>query len=232
MRKRSKLYRARLAAIDSQKAYSVAEGMAALKKMPACKFDESVEVACRLGVDTRQSDQVVRGAVSLPHGTGKSLRVVVIASGDAAEAAQAAGADIVGYEELLERIKGGWLEFDIMIATPAAMQKVRTLGKVLGPRGLMPNPKTGTVTDDTASAVKEAKAGRVEYRADKGGCVHVPVGKLSFPAENLAANAMAVLHAIMRARPATTKGSYLLSATASSTMSPGVHLDIRELVKA
>ena len=206
--------------------------MAALKKMPACKFDESVEVACRLGVDTRQSDQVVRGAVSLPHGTGKSLRVVVIASGDAAQAAQAAGADIVGYEELLERIKGGWLEFDIMIATPAAMQKVRTLGKVLGPRGLMPNPKTGTVTDDTAAAVKEAKAGRVEYRADKGGCVHVPVGKLSFPADKLAENAMTVLHAIMRARPSTTKGSYLLSATASSTMSPGVHLDIRELVKA
>ncbi len=232
MRKRSKLYRARLAAIDSQKAYSIAEGMAALKKMPACKFDESVEVACRLGVDTRQSDQVVRGAVSLPHGTGKSLRVVVIASGDAAQAAQAAGADVVGYEELLERIKGGWLEFDIMIATPAAMQKVRTLGKVLGPRGLMPNPKTGTVTDDTAMAVKEAKAGRVEYRADKGGCVHVPVGKLSFPADKLAENAMAVLHAIMRARPSTTKGSYLLSATASSTMSPGVHLDIRELVKA
>jgi len=232
MRKRSKLYRARLAAIDSQKAYSIAEGMAALKKMPACKFDESVEVACRLGVDTRQSDQVVRGAVSLPHGTGKSLRVVVIASGDAAQAAQAAGADIVGYEELLERIKGGWLEFDIMIATPAAMQKVRTLGKVLGPRGLMPNPKTGTVTDDTAAAVKEAKAGRVEYRADKGGCVHVPVGKLSFPADKLAENAMTVLHAIMRARPSTTKGSYLLSATASSTMSPGVHLDIRELVKA
>ena len=232
MRKRSKLYRARLAAIDSQKVYSIAEGMAALKKMPACKFDESVEVACRLGVDTRQSDQVVRGAVSLPHGTGKSLRVVVIASGDAAQAAQAAGADIVGYEELLERIKGGWLEFDIMIATPAAMQKVRTLGKVLGPRGLMPNPKTGTVTDDTAAAVKEAKAGRVEYRADKGGCVHVPVGKLSFPADKLAENAMTVLHAIMRARPSTTKGSYLLSATASSTMSPGVHLDIRELVKA
>ena len=232
MHKRSKLYRARLAAIDSQKVYPVAEGMAALKKMPACKFDETVEVACRLGVDTRQSDQVVRGAVSLPHGTGKSMRVVVIASGEAATAAQAAGADHVGFEELLERIKGGWLDFDIMIATPAAMQKVRTLGKVLGPRGLMPNPKTGTVTDDTAAAVKEAKAGRVEYRADKGGCVHVPVGKLSFPADKLADNAMAVLHAVMRARPATTKGTYLLSATASSTMSPGVRLDIRELAKA
>ncbi len=232
MRKRSKLYLARLAAIDPQKTYPVTEGMAALKKMPVCKFDETVEVACRLGVDTKQSDQVVRGAVSLPHGTGKTMRVVVIASGEAATAAQGAGADHVGFEELLERIKGGWLDFDIMIATPAAMQKVRTLGKVLGPRGLMPNPKTGTVTDDTAAAVKEAKAGRVEYRADKGGCVHVPIGKLSFPAEKLADNAMAVLHAVMRARPATAKGSYLLSATASSTMSPGVRLDIRELVKA
>ena len=232
MRKRSKLYKARLAAIDTQKTYPIAEGMSAIKKMPACKFDETVEIACRLGVDTKQSDQVVRGAVSLPHGTGKSMRVVVIASGDAATAAQAAGADHVGFEELLERIKGGWLDFDIMIATPAAMQKVRTLGKVLGPRGLMPNPKTGTVTDDTAQAVKEAKAGRVEYRADKGGCVHVPVGKLSFPAEKLADNAMAVLHALMRARPATAKGVYLLSATASSTRSPGVRLDIREVVKA
>ena len=232
MRRRSKLYRARLAVLEPQKLYPLAEAMATLKKMPACKFDETVEIACRLGVDTRQSDQVVRGAVSLPHGTGRTVRVVVIASGEAAQAAQQAGAAEVGFEELLERIKGGWLDFDVMIATPAAMQKVRTLGKVLGPRGLMPNPKTGTVTDDTAAAVKEAKAGRVEYRADKGGCVHVPIGKFSFPAEKLVENAMAVLTTVLRARPATVKGVYLLTVTVSATMSPGIQIDLREIVKA
>jgi len=158
--------------------------------------------------------------------------VVVIASGDAAEAAQKAGADEVGFEELLERIKGGWLDFDIMVATPAAMQKVRTLGKVLGPRGLMPNPKTGTVTDDTASAVREAKAGRVEYRADRGGCVHVPIGKLSFPPEKLAENAGVVLQVLAKSRPAAVKGTYLLSTTVSTTMSPGIRLDYRISEKA
>jgi len=232
MPKPSKLYRARLAVFEPLKTYLLPEAMAALKKMPLCKFDESVELACRLGIDPRQSDQVVRGAVSLPHGTGKKVRVVVIASGEAAQAAQQAGADEVGFEELLERIKGGWLEFDVMIATPAAMQKVRTLGKVLGPRGLMPNPKTGTVTDDTAAAVKEAKAGRVEYRADRGGCVHVPVGKLSFPPDKLVENSTAVLHAILRARPPTVKGTFILSATVSATMSPGVKIDLREINKA
>jgi len=232
MRRRSKLYRARLAVLEPQKLYPLADAIIMLKKMPACKFDETVEIACRLGVDTRQSDQVVRGAVSLPHGTGRTVRVVVIASGEAAQAAQQAGAAEVGFEELLERIKNGWLDFDVMIATPAAMQKVRTLGKVLGPRGLMPNPKTGTVTDDTAAAVKEAKAGRVEYRADKGGCVHVPIGKFSFPAEKLVDNAMAVLTTVLRVRPATVKGVYLLTATVSATMSPGIQVDLREIVKA
>lgn len=232
MRRRSKLYRARLAVTEPQKLRPLADAMATLKKMPACKFDETVELACRLGVDTRQSDQVVRGAVTLPHGTGKTVRVVVIASGEAAQAAQQAGANEVGFEELLERIKGGWLDFDVMIATPAAMQKVRTLGKVLGPRGLMPNPKTGTVTDDTAAAVKEAKGGRVEYRADKGGCVHVPIGKFSFPPEKLVENAMTVLTTLLRVRPATVKGVFLLTATVSATMSPGIQIDLREIVKA
>lgn len=227
----SKLYKARLALFDRQKFHALAEAVQVLKKMPACKFDETVELSCRLGVDTRQSDQVVRGAVSLPHGTGKTVRVLVVASGDAAVAAQQAGADFVGFEDLLEKVKAGWLEFDIMIATPAAMQKVRTLGKVLGPRGLMPNPKTGTVTDDTAAAVREAKAGRVEYRADRGGCVHVPIGKLSFPADKLAENAAVVFHAVLRARPATVKGIYLLTATVSATMSPGIRLDAREFAK-
>lgn len=226
-----KLYTARLAVVDRQKFHPLSDALQVLKKMPVCKFDETVELACRLGVDTRQSDQVVRGAVALPHGTGKKVRVVVIASGEAAQAAQQAGADLVGFEEVLERVKGGWLEFDIMIATPAAMQKVRTLGKVLGPRGLMPNPKTGTVTDDTAGAVREAKAGRVEYRADRGGCVHVPIGKLSFSAEHLRENASAVLQALLRARPAAVKGSYLVTATVSATMSPGVRIDVREFAK-
>lgn len=232
MSKRSKLYQARAALLDRAKSYPLAEAMQLLKTMPACKFDETVELACRLGVDTRQSDQVIRGAVSLPHGTGKTVRVVVIASGDAAEAAQKAGADEVGFEELLERIKGGWLNFDVMIATPAAMQKVRTLGKVLGPRGLMPNPKTGTVTDDTGAAVRDAKGGRVEYRADRGGCVHAPIGKLSFTPEKLAANAAVILQVIAKSRPAAAKGTYLLSTTVSTTMSPGIRIDYRISEKA
>jgi len=232
MSKRSKLYQARAALLDRAKSYPLAEAMQLLKKMPACKFDETVELACRLGVDTRQSDQVIRGAVSLPHGTGKTVRVVVIASGDAAEAARQAGADEVGFEELLERIKAGWLNFDVMIATPAAMQKVRTLGKVLGPRGLMPNPKTGTVTDDTAAAVRDAKGGRVEYRADRGGCVHAPIGKLSFAPEKLAENAAVILQVIAKSRPAAAKGTYLLSTTVSTTMSPGIRIDYRISEKA
>lgn len=232
MSKRSKLYQARAALLDRAKSYPLAEAMQLLKKMPVCKFDETVELACRLGVDTRQSDQVIRGAVSLPHGTGKTVRVVVIASGDAADAAQKAGADEVGFEELLERIKGGWLNFDVMIATPAAMQKVRTLGKVLGPRGLMPNPKTGTVTDDTAAAVRDAKGGRVEYRADRGGCVHAPIGKLSFTPEKLAENAAVILHVLAKSRPAAAKGTYLLSTTISTTMSPGIRIDYRISEKA
>jgi len=230
--KRSKLYRARLACFDRAQIYSNADGIAALKKMPVMKFDETVELSFRLGIDPRQSDQIVRGAMVLPQGTGKSQKVVVIAEGEFAQRAKDAGADEVGYEELLQKIKGGWLDFDVLIATPSAMKEVRTLGRVLGPRGLMPNPKTGTVTEDTATAVKEAKAGRVEYRCDRAGVVNVPVGKLSFTAEALLENVEAVLATILRARPATTKGIYLKSMTLSSTMSPGIRLDVKVAAKA
>lgn len=232
MSRRSKLYRARLASVDRQKTYPLDEALQVLKSMPVCKFNETVELSLRLGIDARQSDQAVRGVQLLPRGTGKSSRVVVIAEGPAAEQAKQAGADEVGADELLERIKGGWLDFDVMIATPDAMRKVRTLGRVLGPRGLMPNPKTGTVTEDPSAAVREAKAGRVEFRSDRGGCVHVPIGKLSFDAAALSENAMTVIQAILKARPPTTKGAYLLSLGVSATMSPGVKVDVRSVTKA
>ena len=226
MKHRSKLYRSRCENLDRSKSYLFEEGVKLLKSMPTAKFDETVEMAFVLGIDPRQSDQIVRGAGVLPRGTGKTQKVVVVADGDAAAAAQAAGADEVGYQELLQKIKGGWLDFDILIATPAAMKEVRTLGRVLGPRGLMPNPKTGTVTDDTATAVKEAKAGRVEYRCDKAGCVMMPVGKLSFDAEALLDNMDTAFRTILKARPAAVKGQYMRAATLCSTMGPGIPLDV------
>jgi len=229
---RSKLYRARLESFDRQKTYPVEEAVRLLKAFPPCKFDETDELAFRLGVDPRQSDQMVRGAVALPNGTGKKVRVAVIASGEAAVAAKEAGADEVGFEELIKRIEDGWLEFDVLITTPAAMKNLRSLGRVLGPRGLMPNPKTGTLTDDTGKAVREAKAGRAEYRTDKGACVHVPVGKRSFEAPALLENVNAVIAAILRAKPASTKGTYVLNLTISSTMSPGIRVDLRSVMKA
>ena len=231
--KRSKLYRSRLEKVDRTKYYSLEEAVAVLKSMPSStKFDETVEVSFRLGIDPKQSDQMVRGAMVLPQGTGKEQRVVVVAEGEFALKAKEAGADEVGYEELIQRMKGGWLDFDVLIATPAAMKEVRTLGRVLGPRGLMPNPKTGTVTEDVAAAVKEAKAGRVEYRCDRGGCIHVPAGKLSFSSDRILENLKAVLATILRARPAAAKGVYLKSWTLSSTMSPGIRLDAKVGAKA
>ena len=231
--KRSKLYRSRLEKVDRTKFYSLEEAVEVLKSMPSStKFDETVEVSFRLGIDPKQSDQMVRGAMVLPQGTGKEQRVVVVAEGEFALRAKEAGADEVGYEELIQRMKGGWLDFDVLIATPAAMKEVRTLGRVLGPRGLMPNPKTGTVTEDVASAVKEAKAGRVEYRCDRGGCIHVPAGKLSFSSDRILENLKAVLATILRARPAAAKGVYLKSWTLSSTMSPGIRLDAKVGAKA
>lgn len=229
---KGKLYRARLEMFDRDKQYPLEDAVGILKGMPTAKFDETVEISFRLGIDPRQSDQIVRGAMVLPKGTGKTTKVVVVASGDEAQQAKDAGADEVGFEDLVERIKGGWLDFDVMIATPAAMKVVRTLGRVLGPRGLMPNPKTGTVTDDTAAAVAQAKAGRVEFRCDKGGCVHVPVGKISFAAEDIVENADSVVQTILRARPAVVKGIYVQKITVSTTMSPGIRLDVKSVTKA
>jgi large subunit ribosomal protein L1 len=221
----SKRYDAASAKIDAEKPYTVEEAMSTLKAMPAAKFDESVDLSFRLGVDPKHADQMVRGAVVLPHGIGKSVRVAVFAKGEKEREAREAGADVVGAEDLVERVQGGFMDFDTTIATPDLMGQVGRLGKVLGPRGLMPNPKLGTVTFDVGRAVREAKAGKVEFRVDKAGNIHVPVGKRSFSAEKLTANAMALIEAIVRAKPAAAKGTYLRTLTVSSTMSPGVKID-------
>ena len=228
----SKLYKSQLLAYDRTVKYGPQQAFEMIKNMPHVKFNESVDVAFKLGVDPKKSDQTVRGAVPLPKGTGKKVTIAVVADGNSATQAKEAGAEYVGFDDLIEKIKGGWLEFDVLIATPEAMKQVRQLGRVLGPRGLMPNPKTGTVTDDCGAAVREAKAGRVEFRADRGSCVHVPIGKIDFSAADLNENFEAVFRALMRAKPATAKGVYMVSCTVSSTMSPGVKLDIRELVRA
>ncbi len=223
-KKRSKRYRAALEKV-ADKAYSLQEAVSLIKTLPATKFDQTVTLSFRLGVDPRQSDQMVRGTTPLPHGSGKSVRVLVFAQGQAAEAAREAGAEFVGYEDLLKKVQEGFQDFDVAIATPAAMTEVRKLGKVLGPRGLMPNPKTGTVTDDTAKAVKEVKAGRVEFKLDKNGNIAVPFGKFSFSEEALNDNGTTVIEAIVKARPATAKGTFVTNITLSATMLPGLKLD-------
>jgi large subunit ribosomal protein L1 len=217
------------AVLDRTREYSIEEAVEVLKKLPAARFDETVDVSLRLGVDPKHADQMVRGAVVLPHGIGKAVRVAVFAKGEKEREAREAGADVVGAEDLVERIQGGWMEFDSTIATPDLMGQVGRLGKVLGPRGLMPNPKLGTVTFDVGRAVREAKAGKVEFRVDKAGNVHVPVGKRSFPAGELVANALALLDAIVRAKPAAAKGQYLRSVTLSSTMGPGIKVDAQRV---
>ena len=227
----SKLYKSQMAAFSRDNKYTLAEAIEILKSMPHPKFDETVELAIKLGVDTRKSDQTVRGAVALPRGTGKPVKVAVVADGAQAEEAKAAGADYVGYEDIVAKIKDNWTEFDVLIATPDAMKLVRPLGRQLGPKGLMPNPKTGTVTDSVGAAVAEAKAGRAEFRADRGGCVHVPCGKLSFEADALLENINVVIDALDKAKPATAKGIYFISCTLSSTMSPGVRINTKELVR-
>jgi large subunit ribosomal protein L1 len=216
----------------SCKTYTNSPTPSFLKANKFTKFDETAEVAFRLGVDPTQSDQNVRGTVALPHGTGKKVRVLVFASGPQADAARAAGADHVGFEDLIAKVSGGWVDVDVIIATPDAMKEVRKLGKVLGPRGLMPNPKSGTVSDDTASAVKQFKAGRVEFRMDKNGNVQVPFGKLSFTPEALAENCHAIIEAVQHARPASAKGTYIKRCTLSSTMGPGLHVNVRDAVTA
>ena len=229
MAKRSKLYKAQLEKYDKLKLYPLAEAVKLLKELPAVKFDQTVELSFKLGVDPKQTDQTVRGAVPLPRGTGKKVTIVVIADDEKPRLeAQEAGADFVGYDDIIAKIKGGWTDFDVLIATPSAMSQVRPLGRQLGPKGLMPNPKTGTVTDKVGNAVKEAKAGRVEFRADKGACVQVPVGKLSFDADALCENALAVVKALYKAKPASAKGFYIQSFTVSATMTPGIKVDPRE----
>jgi large subunit ribosomal protein L1 len=221
----SKRYDAAAGRIAPDKQYSLDEAIGVLKSMPAAKFDESVDLSFRLGVDPKHADQMVRGAVVLPHGIGKTVRVAVFAKGEKDREAREAGADTVGAEDLVERVQGGWMDFDTAIATPDLMGQVGRLGKVLGPRGLMPNPKLGTVTFDVARAVREAKAGKIEFRVDKAGNIHTPVGKRSFSEPQLRDNAMALIEAIVRAKPAAAKGTYLRSLTVSSTMSPGVPVD-------
>jgi large subunit ribosomal protein L1 len=229
----SKRYKKALELVDKSKLYSLKSAVEVLTKFPKAKFNETIDLAFRLGVDPKQSDQMVRGTVPLPHGSGKTVRVLVFAkSGAAADAARAAGAEHVGYEDLIKKCQEGWADFDVAVATPEAMGEVRKLGKVLGPRGLMPNPKTGTVTDDTAKAVKEVKAGRVEYKVDKTGNIHVPVGKASFTADQIVENARSVIEAVTKAKPASVKGTFMRSCTLSATMSPPVRLDPREFAAA
>jgi large subunit ribosomal protein L1 len=210
---------------DREQLHGPVEALQLVKTLAPAKFDETVEAAFRLGVDPRKADQMLRGTVSLPKGTGKSVRVAVFAQGDAARAAEEAGADTVGAEDLVARVEGGFMDFDVAIATPDLMGQVGKLGRTLGPRGLMPNPKTGTVTPDVAKAVTEFKAGKVEYRTDRYGNVHVPLGKVSFDEDSLVANYSAVLDEILRAKPASAKGRYLRSVSLSSTMGPGVKVD-------
>jgi large subunit ribosomal protein L1 len=224
MATRGKKFRAAVGKVDRTRTYPIPEAVALVKDSSFAKFDETVDVAVNLGVDPRHADQVVRGTVVLPHGTGKSVRVLVITQGDRVREAEAAGADFVGVE-YIQKIKDGWLECDVIVATPDVMGQLGALGRVLGPRGLMPNPKAGTVTMDVSRAVREIKAGKIEFRVDKGGNVHAPVGKVSFSKDQLAANVQAFMDTIARVKPAAAKGTYIRSATVSSTMGPGVRLE-------
>ncbi|MDH3982086.1 MAG: 50S ribosomal protein L1 [Kiritimatiellaceae bacterium] len=224
-----KKYTAVAEKVTKNENYSVDSAILFLKENPTAKFDETLEFAFRMGVDPSKSDQSIRSTVALPHGTGKEVRIIVFATGDAAEAARAAGATEVGFEDLIKKVQDGWTDFDAAVATPDAMKEVRKVARVLGPRGLMPNPKTGTVTDDTAAAVNQLKAGRVEFRMDRNGNIMVPFGKRSFDKSALVENAKAVVDAINGARPATAKGTYIKRCTISSTMGPGLRVALKEI---
>ena len=229
-----KKYNTVSAKVDKNKAYSLEDAVKLVPETTTAKFDETVDMAVRLGVDTKQSEQAVRGAIVLPNGIGKKIRVLVFAKGEKEKEARDAGADFVGADDLIEKVSKGWLDFDTIVATPDMMGTVGKLGKVLGPRGLMPNPKLGTVTFDIARAVKDAKAGKVEFKVDKGGNIHVPIGKVSFGANKLRENLTALLESIIKAKPSTTKGTYLKNITLSTTMGPGIKVDtagVRELFK-
>ena len=229
MKRKTKSYNAVLAKVDRIQRYPLEDGLRLLHQTARAKFDETVEIAARLGVDPRQADQNVRGTVVLPHGMGKTVRVVAFARGEKEKEATEAGADFVGADELIKKITEGWLEFDNAVATPDMMGAVGKIGKILGPRGLMPNPKTGTVAMDIGKAIREIKAGKLEFRVDKAGIVHVPVGKVSFGADKLIDNARAVLTAILRAKPASAKGNYVQGVTLSTTMGPGIKLDVNQV---
>ena len=229
MKRKTKSYNTALARVDRAQRYPLEDGLRLLHQTARAKFDETVEIAARLGVDPRQADQNVRGTVVLPHGMGKTVRVVAFAKGEKEKEATEAGADFVGADELIKKITEGWLEFDNAVATPDMMGAVGKIGKILGPRGLMPNPKTGTVAMDIGKAIKEIKAGKLEFRVDKAGIVHVPVGKVSFGADKLIDNARAVLAAILRAKPASAKGNYVQGVTLSTTMGPGIKLDVNQV---
>ncbi len=230
MRKPSKKYTAALAKVDTEKAYAIDDAIKTVKEVAFANFDETVDLAFRLGVDPRHADQMIRGALAMPAGTGKTVRVCVITSGENIKAAETAGADFVGGDDIVAKIAGGWLDFDRVIASPDMMSKLGRIARVLGPRGLMPNPKLGTVTPDVAKAVTEQKAGKVEYRTDKTGIVHVPIGKKSFTEAQLRQNLNAILNAIVKAKPSSAKGTYLKSLTISTTMGPGVSIDTLEAV--
>lgn len=225
MPKRGKKYQDALKEIDRAQLYDAKEACELVKKVAKAGFDETIELAVRLGVDPRHADQQVRGAVVLPHGTGKARTVLVFARGDKAKEAEEAGADYVGAEDLVEKIQGGWLDFDVTIATPDMMGTVGKLGRILGPRGLMPNPKTGTVTMDVGRAVQEAKAGKIEYRVDKAGNIHAPIGKASFDADKLQDNLRTLMEALIKAKPPAAKGQYIRGVTVSSTMGPGIKIN-------
>lgn len=212
--------------VDAEKAYSLEEAIALVKKLPAPNFDQTVTISFKMGADPRQSDQMVRGSCPLPNGSGKEVKVLVFAEGEAATEAKNAGADHVGFDSLIKEVQGGMMDFDAVIATPAAMSEVRKLGRQLGPRGLMPNPKTGTVTDDTAAAVKAVKAGKIDFKLDKNGNIAVPIGKVSFSEENLVENGKAVVESIAAVRPASAKGDFLVNGAVAATMSPGITLDV------
>ncbi len=229
MPKRGKKYQAAAAAIDRAQKYPLEKAVALVKQAKYTKFDESVDVAVKLGVDPKKTDQMVRGAVVMPHGTGKTVRVLVFAKGEKEREAQEAGADIVGADDLVDKIQKGWTDFDAAVATPDLMGLVGKLGRVLGPRGLMPNPKTGTVTVDVARAIRDIKAGKVEYRVDKGGIIHAQVGRVSFNEQALAENFRTLMDSIMRSKPATSKGTFLKAVVISSTMGPGIKLDTASL---
>jgi len=218
-----------LAKVDRTKNYPLTEGLELVKSAAFAKFDETVDLVVKLGVDPRHADQMVRGAVVLPHGLGKEVRVLVFAKGEKEREAREAGADYVGADDLVQKIQGGWFEFDTAIATPDMMGVVGKIGKLLGPRGLMPNPKVGTVTFDLARAIKESKSGKVEFRVEKAGIIHAPVGKVSFPAETLKANVLALVEALQKAKPSAAKGTYMKKISVSSTMGPGVPLDLAEV---